>query len=152
MRLLTAFILGTVFAASPAYPAPIPKEEKKSNAELLVGKWELTGGTNEAPKDLTLIVEFSRGGKMTLTLEPKGGGGDKTTLTGKYKVEKDKIDYELAAGRQALEQMLEDSDAEEIMSRSLLERAGLERSRREEDDEDRPRNFNPGDFLLDDDK
>lgn len=63
-----------------------------------------------------------------------------------------KIEYELAAGRQALEQMLEDSDAEDIMSRSLLERAGLERSRHEEDDEDRPRNFDPGDFLLDDDK
>src|SRR5262245_5388261 len=38
----------------------------------------------------------------------------------------------LAAGRRALEEIMED----DVMSQSLLERAGLQRSRREEEDDD----------------
>jgi hypothetical protein len=39
-------------------------------------------------------------------------------------------------------------DEEDIMSHSLLERAGLSRPTREL--EERPQNFDPGEYLLDD--
>ncbi len=57
-----------------------------------------------------------------------------------------KIEYQLLAGRQTVEEMEEDED---IMGQSLLEKAGLSRPRGEI--EDRPRNFDPGEFLLEDD-
>jgi adenylate cyclase len=55
--------------------------------------------------------------------------------------------YELPADRNALEEVQE----EDIMSQSLLEKAGLERPRREREDK-RPRGFDPTDFLLRDDE
>jgi adenylate cyclase len=48
------------------------------------------------------------------------------------------IHYELPADRRALEEVVE----EDIMSQSLLEKAGLERPR------DQRRNFDPADYLL----
>ncbi len=57
------------------------------------------------------------------------------------------IQYQLIAGRQALEEILENED---IMAQSLLEKAGLERPNRERDE--RPTNFDPGGFLLDEDE
>ena len=55
-----------------------------------------------------------------------------------------KISYELQAGRQALEDMM---DEEDVMNVPLMERAGLVRPEREE----RHMNFDPGEFLLEDD-
>jgi pSer/pThr/pTyr-binding forkhead associated (FHA) protein len=57
--------------------------------------------------------------------------GDELTIGKKKYV----IHYTLAAGRRALEEIMED----DVMSQSLLERAGLVRSRRDEDEDDRPR-------------
>jgi pSer/pThr/pTyr-binding forkhead associated (FHA) protein len=57
------------------------------------------------------------------------------------------IRYELPADRHALEEVQE----EDIMSQSLLEKAGLERPRRDREDK-RPRGFDPADFLLGDDE
>jgi adenylate cyclase len=57
------------------------------------------------------------------------------------------IEYQLMAGRQTLEEILEDE--EDVMSQPLLEKAGLARPQREPEVE-RPRNFDPGEFLLDD--
>jgi predicted component of type VI protein secretion system len=56
-----------------------------------------------------------------------------------------KIQYNMPAGRRAVEEIEED-----IMSQSLLEKAGLEKPKRRRQ---RPRgdNFDPADFLLDDD-
>jgi adenylate cyclase len=56
------------------------------------------------------------------------------------------IHYELPAGRRALEEVEED-----IMSQSLLRKAGLEREPREERDR-HGKSFDPSDFLLDDDE
>lgn len=57
-----------------------------------------------------------------------------------------KIDYQLQAGRP----IIDEADEEEgVMEQSLLERAGLARPKFEP--EDRHRNFDPGDFLLDED-
>jgi adenylate cyclase len=53
------------------------------------------------------------------------------------------IHYELPVTRRALEEMEED-----ILSQSLLERAGLERPRRSHEPERGPQNFDPADFLL----
>jgi len=55
------------------------------------------------------------------------------------------IHYELPAGRRAMEEVEED-----VMSQSLLERAGLERpkSRTEEKRPSPPKDFDPGDVLL----
>ncbi len=56
------------------------------------------------------------------------------------------IQYELPAGRRALEEIEED-----IMSQSLLERAGLERPKPKQ--ERRPgKGFDPADFLLNEDE
>lgn len=55
------------------------------------------------------------------------------------------IQYELQAGRRALEEIMDD---ENIMGQSLLEKAGLERPKYS-DDEDTPRHFDAADFLLD---
>jgi pSer/pThr/pTyr-binding forkhead associated (FHA) protein len=58
------------------------------------------------------------------------------------------IHYEMPAGRRAMEEVEED-----IMSQSLLERAGLERPKRRKGDKQNPsRNSDLGDFLLDDEK
>lgn len=54
--------------------------------------------------------------------------GDELTIAKRKYI----IHYVLAAGRRALEEIMED----DVMSQSLLERAGLQRSRRDEDEDD----------------
>ena len=56
------------------------------------------------------------------------------------------IRYELPADRRALDEMEED-----IMSQSLLEKAGLERPRRDREPPKKGKGFDPADFLLADD-
>ena len=56
------------------------------------------------------------------------------------------IHYELPAGRRALEEIEED-----IMSQSLLERAGLERPKRQQEERRPSKGFDPADVLLSDD-
>jgi adenylate cyclase len=53
------------------------------------------------------------------------------------------IQYQLLAGKQTLEEL----DDEDVMGTPLLEKAGLAKPRHEIDD--RPMNFDPGEFLLD---
>jgi adenylate cyclase len=53
------------------------------------------------------------------------------------------IEYQLMAGRQALEEI----EDENVMDQPLLEKAGLTRPQREP--EERPLNFDPGEFLVD---
>ena len=60
------------------------------------------------------------------------------------------IKYSLVAGRKAMAEM---EDEEDVMGRSLLEKAGLERSPEPEEDDDmpqRPRQFDPNEFLEQD--
>ncbi len=63
------------------------------------------------------------------------------------------IEYQLQAGRQTLEEIL---DEEDIMSQPLLEKAGLARPKSEQEhqreERDLPKNFDPGEFLLEDDE
>jgi pSer/pThr/pTyr-binding forkhead associated (FHA) protein len=58
-----------------------------------------------------------------------------------------KISYELQAGHQALEDIMEDED---VLGVPLMEKAGLTRPKRER--EERHINFDPGEYLLDDDE
>jgi len=68
--------------------------------------------------------------------------GDKITIAKRHFT----IDYQLHAGRQTLQEI---EDAEDVMGQPLLEKAGLARPSRERDE--RPINFDPGEFLLDED-
>src|SRR5262249_3790321 len=56
------------------------------------------------------------------------------------------IEYQLMAGRQALEEMLEHED--DVMAQPLLEKAGLAKPQPQPDE--RPQNFDPSQFLSDD--
>jgi pSer/pThr/pTyr-binding forkhead associated (FHA) protein len=56
------------------------------------------------------------------------------------------IQYSLAAGQRAMEEIEED-----ILSQSLLEKAGLEKSKPRTEDDRPAKNFDPADFLLADD-
>jgi adenylate cyclase len=67
--------------------------------------------------------------------------GDEITIAKKRYT----ISYELQAGRKALEEM----EDEDVLSVPLLEKAGLMRTERER--EERHKNFDPGEFLLEDD-
>lgn len=63
-----------------------------------------------------------------------------------------KITYQLQAGRQALME-IEDDEEEDVLSTPLLERAGLARSAPVHEEmvtEKKYENFDPGEFLLDD--
>ncbi|HET6573381.1 MAG TPA: TIGR03066 family protein [Fimbriiglobus sp.] len=93
MRPTAACLLGTALLALPALSAPIPRADKKTNAEKIVGKWEMTKSGADTPKDTKFVVEFAKDGAMTLRVEPKDG--DKFTLKGKYKVDGEKINYEM---------------------------------------------------------
>ena len=58
------------------------------------------------------------------------------------------IEYQLMAGRQTLEEILEGED--DVMGQPLLEKAGLARPQQQQQPIERPKNFDPGEFLLDD--
>ena len=57
------------------------------------------------------------------------------------------IQYTLAAGKRALEEIEED-----ILGQSLLEKAGLERPNSAAQEKGQPKNFDPADFLLDEEE
>src|SRR5205807_9984846 len=57
------------------------------------------------------------------------------------------IQYSLAAGQRAMEEIEED-----ILSQSLLEKAGLEKPKGRSEDDRTTKNFDPADFLLADDE
>jgi uncharacterized protein (TIGR03066 family) len=58
----------------------------KIDAEKLLGKWEVTKGDTEAPKNA--ILEFAKEGKLMVSFELDG---KKMELSGTYKIEEDKI-------------------------------------------------------------
>ena len=91
MRLLAA-CLAVGFGAALTAAAPVPKE--KTNAEKLVGVWKLVKFQGEDPPGGGATVEFTKNGKMIITLETDG---QKIEMKGTYKlVGEDKIDYKVA--------------------------------------------------------
>jgi len=74
---LFAFGLASVAAA---------EEKKDDNKTLIVGVWELTKGESLPPG---ATVEFTKDGKMKLTVEPEKG--KKITIEGTYEVKGDSV-------------------------------------------------------------
>jgi adenylate cyclase len=70
--------------------------------------------------------------------------GDKITIAKRHWT----IEYVLKAGQRAMEEMIED----DVMSQSLLEKAGLVRPKRETEHRPRPKSIDAGEFLLQDDE
>ncbi len=72
--------------------APVPKPVK-SNAEKIVGKWDLVKSSNGLAEGTKCVVELTKDGKMSITME----FGERTSqYEGTYKLDKDKIDYEVS--------------------------------------------------------
>ena len=69
--------------------------------------------------------------------------GDKITIAKRHWV----LEYELKAGQRAMEEIMED----DILSQPLLEKAGLIRPKRDQEEQPRPRNFDAGEFLVGED-
>ena len=91
MRLFIAGLVIVFFGSSlSAAPVPQDKDKEKSNAEKLIGKWKLSNTSGDFPKDGTAIVEYTKDGKMTITITI---GDNSVEMKGKYKLDKDKIDY-----------------------------------------------------------
>jgi uncharacterized protein (TIGR03066 family) len=61
------------------------KKKGKTNAEKIIGKWEVTKA-DEGP--VGALVEFTKDGKLKLTLKV---GDKELSMEGTYKVEKDKL-------------------------------------------------------------
>jgi uncharacterized protein (TIGR03066 family) len=71
-------------------------EKEKFPAEKLAGTWKLVGNSDKIlPEEITIFVEFTKDGKVTVRVEPKDKTADPITMKGKYKLEKDKIDYSI---------------------------------------------------------
>jgi uncharacterized protein (TIGR03066 family) len=105
LSLSLAALFGTALVA-----APVPKTEP-TMAEKVVGKWKLAKSRGTAPDQLH-VVEFTKDGKMILTV---GEGDDAVVFKGKYKVEKEAIDYELMFG--------EDKKAEALKIKKITDKA-----------------------------
>lgn len=82
-----ALMLLFAFAAAAA---PVPKGGK-TNAEKIIGRWELVKSDGKAPVSRHVVI-FGQDGKMTLEV---GSGDAVTRYTGKYTINHAAIDYEL---------------------------------------------------------
>ncbi len=72
--------------------APVPKPVK-TTAEKIVGKWDLVKSSNGLAEGTKCIVELTKDGKMSIMME----FGERTSkYEGTYKLDKDKIDYEVS--------------------------------------------------------
>ncbi len=92
------FLMSCTFVAlaTSAVVADEPKEKEKFSAEKLVGTWKLVANSDKTlPEEITIFVEFAKDGKVTVRVEPKDKTADPITMKGKYKLEKDKIDYSI---------------------------------------------------------
>lgn len=88
MRAILCLMLLTGYATSIC-AAPVPKPEKKTQAELLVGVWTMTG--DSVPVGTTITVEFTDNGR--LIVRAIGLPNEKTmTLEGIYKLTGDKLE------------------------------------------------------------
>jgi uncharacterized protein (TIGR03066 family) len=76
---------------------------KKSNADLIVGKWELTKAVEGVPAGM--VTEFTKDGKVKATVNL---GGKDLTMEGTYKVDGDKLTVTMKMGQ------MEKSDTDKI--------------------------------------
>jgi uncharacterized protein (TIGR03066 family) len=100
MRLLTICLIAICGVVSAA---PAPKD--KTTGQKLVGKWQLVKSDQPLPEAVTYFIEFTKDGKLSLTIVPKNKDAVSTAMKGTYKLDDEKIDYtlELANGGQKTE-------------------------------------------------
>ena len=78
--------------------APVPKPVK-TTADKIVGKWNLVKSSNGLAEGTKCVVELTKDGKMTISMTI---GGGTSLYEGTYKLDKDKIDYEVSLGGRKL--------------------------------------------------
>ena len=92
---LCAFLIVPI---SALIAAPVPKPVK-TTADKIIGKWNLVKSSNGLAEGTKCVVELTKDGKMTISMTFDGG----TSLyEGTYKLDKDKIDYEVSLGGRKL--------------------------------------------------
>ena len=80
------------FLAVQITAAPVPKPVK-TTAEKIVGKWDLVKSSNGLAEGTKCVVELTKDGKMSIAME----FGERTSkYEGTYKLDKEKIDYEVS--------------------------------------------------------
>jgi uncharacterized protein (TIGR03066 family) len=94
MRPLAALIAGLALCA-PAAAAPVPKA-KPTTADKLLGNWKLVKSSQGSENAIYLEVEFAKDGKMFIRQGDKARRRPLSVREGKYKLDGEKIDYEIA--------------------------------------------------------
>src|SRR5262245_56058742 len=92
---LAAALLVTLALSVPAAAAPVPKA-KPTTADKLLGTWKLVKSSQGAEKRIYMEIEFTKDGKMLLRHRGQGAQGPLFLREGKYKVEGEKIHYEVS--------------------------------------------------------
>jgi uncharacterized protein (TIGR03066 family) len=93
MNVLRLLSIATLLSSLTVSAWADGEKDKPDNAKLIVGKWELSKVENDPrgfSKDFPLgsLIEFSKDGKMKVTVKKDGKEESETML---YKVEGDKI-------------------------------------------------------------
>jgi uncharacterized protein (TIGR03066 family) len=88
---MRAILGGTLLALAVCAGAPAEDKKDAIDAKKLVGKWE----PKEKPKDRTLLIEFTKDGKVTFT---GSEGGKEMKAEGTYKVDGDKLTLDVKYG------------------------------------------------------
>jgi uncharacterized protein (TIGR03066 family) len=99
MRLLAVCLSGLI--STMLLAAPVPKDRPKTITEKLLGDWKLVSSSIGKGATTELIVTFATGGKITIT--QRVGNAPPFVRSGTYKVEGDKIHYEITTGGQKKE-------------------------------------------------
>jgi uncharacterized protein (TIGR03066 family) len=99
MRLLAVCLFGLVSTTLPA--APVPKDKPRSTAVRLLGDWKLVTSSIGKGPTTELIVTFARDGKITITQTI--GNAPAFVRSGTYKLDGEKIHYEITTGGQKKE-------------------------------------------------
>jgi uncharacterized protein (TIGR03066 family) len=89
MRMLLAGF-AVAIAATAVVADPIPKKKEPTPEEKLLGKWNLVKQRGTEVNDVW--IEFAKDGKLNLHF---GAGMGNVTYKGKYKADKETIDYEI---------------------------------------------------------
>jgi len=91
MRRASMRILGSAFAI--CLVLSLAGCGGKSNADKIVGTWEITKSESDAPKGAT--VEFTKDGKIKMTAKVEG---HEISMEGTYKVDGDKLTTTMKMG------------------------------------------------------
>jgi uncharacterized protein (TIGR03066 family) len=109
MKALSALVLGLLVAATAGAQE---KKDEKIDPDKLIGKWEVTKGTQGLAPGA--VVEFAKEGKLRMTFKIDDV---EQTLEGTYKLDKDKLKTEVKVG----DEKHEDTDTVKKLTDEELE-------------------------------